>query len=149
AVRLPERTLVSVKAQTTWFEPPRPLAAPTRTAQHDADDVHDIADLQGRHSIPTRFAGRVTIAEHHATAAIEVMSRWSVDPRWLITLPPTMSPVESTQRDGLLEHPDEAFAYFRDHCVIEVVCETKHMGSRALVVVCRDESVSTDRFGVR
>src|ERR1044072_7762329 len=47
--------------------------------------------------------------EHFASAVPEVMSRFAVDPRWLVHLPPTMSPATSSQREGLLEHPDQAF----------------------------------------
>ena len=59
-----------------------------------------------------------------------------------------MSPPATTGRDGLLEHPDEAFGYFRDEGIGEVVVEEKHMGSRALLVVCRDEAAARERFGV-
>ena len=76
------------------------------------------------------------------------MSRFAADPRWLIYLPPTMSPCETSQAAGLLEHPAEAFAYFRNEGVPQVVCEEKHMGSRAVVVVCRDEKAARERFGV-
>src|SRR5690349_7331652 len=76
------------------------------------------------------------------------MSRFAVDPRWLIYLPPTMSPPETTQAEGLLEHPAEAFAYYRHEGVPRVVCEEKHMGSRAVVIVCKDEDAARRRFGV-
>jgi hypothetical protein len=42
---------------------------------------------------------------------------------WLIYLPPTMSPAETTEKPELLEHPAEAFAYFRREGVARVVCE--------------------------
>jgi polynucleotide kinase-phosphatase len=76
------------------------------------------------------------------------MSRFAADPRWLIYLPPTMPPCETSQAPGLLEHPAEAFAYYRTEGVPRVVCEEKHMGSRAVVVVCRDEAAARERFGV-
>jgi hypothetical protein len=75
------------------------------------------------------------------------MSRFAVDPRWLIYLPPTMSPCETSRGPGLLEHPAEGFAHYRAEGAPRVVCEQKHMGSRA-VVVCRDEQAAKDRFGV-
>jgi polynucleotide kinase-phosphatase len=59
-----------------------------------------------------------------------------------------MSPSETTSEPGLLEHPAEAFGYFRRQGVRHVVCEEKHMGSRAVVVVCRDEGAARKRFGV-
>ena len=80
--------------------------------------------------------------------ALEVMSRFASDPKWLIYLPPTMSPTETNKHENLLEHPDEAFAFYRKEGIPTVVCEQKHMGSRAVVVLCREEAVSQTRFGV-
>jgi hypothetical protein len=57
-----------------------------------------------------------------------------------------MSPSETSRRDGWLEHPAEAFAYYRAHGVAKVVCEEKHMGSRAVVVLCRDQHAARARF---
>ena len=76
------------------------------------------------------------------------MSRFAVDPKWLIYLPPTMSPSETSKQKDLLEHPDEAFAFYRSEGIPTVICEQKHMGSRAVVVLCKDESVAQSRFGV-
>jgi protein phosphatase len=92
--------------------------------------------------------GNVTIREENATAALEVMSRFAANPKWLIYLPPTMSPSETSSAPGLLEHPAEAFAYFRHAGVPRVICEEKHMGSRAVIVVCRDEDAARKSFGV-
>ena len=90
----------------------------------------------------------MTIRAAHATAALEVMSRFAANPKWLIYLPPTMSQCETSCEPGLLEHPAEAFAYFRNQSVPQVICEEKHMGSRAVVIVCRDEHAARERFGV-
>ena len=76
------------------------------------------------------------------------MSRFATDPHWLIYLPPTMSPSETSSRQDYLEYPTEALAYFRKNEVQKVVCEEKHMGSRAVVVVCRDLEAARKRFGV-
>src|SRR5207247_5199116 len=77
-----------------------------------------------------------------------VMSPFAANPNWRIYLPPTMSPTETTEKPGLLEHPAEAFAYFRREGVARVVCEEKHMGSRAVVTVCRNEDAARRRFGI-
>jgi protein phosphatase len=153
ALRYPERELVSVPALATYAEPARPFIpaeeqAPALTAQQQHDDVLDIADVLGKRLIGTRLHGNVTIREENGIAALEVMSRFAADPRWLIYLPPTMSPSETTREPGLLEHPAEAFAYYRSQGVPTVVCEEKHMGSRAVVIVCRDEDAARTRFGV-
>jgi protein phosphatase len=155
ALRYPEKELVSVPALRQYYTPAKPLpaatfttAAPRLTRQQELEDLLDIEDVIGKRIIETRLHGRVTIREENAIAALEVMSRFAVNPKWLIYLPPTMSPSETTRQPGLLEHPAEAFSYFRKERVDTVVCEQKHMGSRAVVIVCRDRDVATRRFGV-
>ena len=152
ALRYPEREIISVKAHRTYYEPARPLLpekveAP-RTLQHAQDDVLDLADVFGKRLIDTRLRPKITIREENAIAALEVMSRFASDPKWLIYLPPTMSPTETSKHENLLEHPDEAFAFYRKEGIETVICEQKHMGSRAVVVLCKDETVSLTRFGV-
>jgi len=153
ALRYPERELLSVPAQRTYYAPAKPFlpeaeTAPALTAQQQLDDLLDIEDVIGKRIIQTRLQRSVTIREENATAALEVMSRWAANPKWLIYLPPTMSPCGTSQREGLLEHPEEAFAYFLHEGIHKVVCEQKHMGSRAVVVVCRDADAARKRFGV-
>lgn len=48
----------------------------------------------------------------------------------------------------MLEHPDEAFAFYRKEGIATVICEQKDMGSRAVVVLCKNAAVSQVRFGV-
>jgi len=153
ALRYPEKELVSVPAKRTYAEPRKPFLppeeqAPTLSAQQQHDDLLDLADVTGKRIVSTRLHGNVTIREENATAALEVMSRFAVNPKWLIYLPPTMSPSETSKTPGLLEHPAEAFAYFRHAGVPRVICEEKHMGSRAVVIVCRDEDAARKSFGV-
>jgi protein phosphatase len=152
ALRYPEKELVSVPAARTYYEPVRPLTtAADRTpaeAERREGDLLDVDDVVGKRIIETRLQRSVTIREENAAAALEVMSRFAIDPRWLIYLPPTMAPTGTSQEPGLLEHPAEAFSYFRGEGVEEVICEEKHMGSRAVVIVCRDETVAPRRFGI-
>ena len=70
------------------------------------------------------------------------MSRFALPPQWLVYLPPTMSPSETSAREGWLERPEEAFAHFRARIVAEVVCEEKHMGSRAVIALCKSVDVA-------
>jgi protein phosphatase len=152
ALRYPEGQIVSVKAHRTYYQPARPFlpAKPEseRTIQHTQDDVLDLEDVVGKRLIDTRLKPKITIREENAIAALEVMSRFAGDPKWLIYLPPTMSPTETSKHENLLEHPDEAFAFYRKEGISTVVCEQKHMGSRAVVVLCKEEAVSQKRFGV-
>ena len=150
AFRWPERELVEVPAIRIWSEPVRPLGASIqeKSAQADADGVLDIQDVSGRRWIETGLKGRVVVAEENASAALEVMSRFAVSPQWLVYLPPTMSPSETSGDAGWLERPEEALAYFRERGVAEVVCEEKHMGSRAVVALCRTTQAARSRFGI-
>lgn len=153
ALRYPERELVSVPALHTYAEPVRPFLleaqqAPVLSTQHQLDDLLDITDVTGKRLIDTRLRRGIMIREENAAAALEVMSRFAVNPKWLIYLPPTMSPVETSKLPDLLEHPAQAFAYYRDNGIPQVICEEKHMGSRAIVLVCRDETPAHKRFGV-
>ena len=153
ALRYPEKEIVSTPARATYVRSVKPLVAAAEseaplTSQQAHDDLLDIDDVIGKRIVTTRLHHNVTIREENALAALEVMSRFAANPKWLIYLPPTMSPTETTTRPGLLEHPAEAFAYFRREGVAHVVCEEKHMGSRAVVIVCRDEDASRRRFGV-
>jgi len=148
ALRYPEMDLVSVPAERVWYEPIRPLGGPAAaTGNSDARQV-DITDILGKQAIETRDLGIVIIREDNAAAALEVMSRHAVDPRWLIHLPPTMSPAETSTQDGWLERPEEAFAYYATKSVMRVVVEEKHMGSRALILLARTQAVAARRFGV-
>ena len=97
-------------------------------------------ELQGRASSAVRA--------ENAAAALEVMSRFAVDPKWLIYLPPTMAPGDTAATGDLLEHPQQAFDYYAGHGVCRVVCQQKHMASRAVIVVCRDGAAARRRFGV-
>ena len=145
ALRWPERELVAVTANREYYEPIRPAAS--EPAQGSAR-LLELGDVLGKHYIETELAGRVTIDAERSSAALEVMSRFAVDPRWLVYLPPTMAPAATSKRDDFLEHPDEAFSYFRKAGVSEVVCEEKHMGSRAVLVVARDGAAAKARFGI-
>jgi protein phosphatase len=148
ALRYPELDLIEVPAGQTYYEPIRPLGAPA--ADTGAADPHqlDIADVLGKQAIDTRLYGTVMIRDDNAAAALEVMSRFAVDPRWLIHLPPTMSPAETSATDGWLERPEEAFAYYGSKGTRMLVAEEKHMGSRGLIMLARTHEVAAKRCGV-
>ena len=137
--------------------------APSLSLQWQHDELLRAEDVLGKRVIETRLLLHITIPAANAAAALEVMSRFAVEPRWLIYLPPTMSPCETApdmetrkapdgeQSEslsvGYLERPQEAFAYYRSQGMAEVICQRKHMGSRAVVVICRDETAAQKRFG--
>ncbi|MGW9070379.1 polynucleotide kinase-phosphatase, partial [Streptomyces yangpuensis] len=146
ALRWPERELVDVPAEKVWYEPVKPLVTEV-PGGHDGRPL-DLADVHGRRVVETRHLGNVGVREENAAAALEVMSRFAVDPRLVPYLPPTMAPTATSREDGYLEHPAEAFAQYRHDGVDRVVCEEKHMGSRATVLLCKDADAARGRFGV-
>jgi protein phosphatase len=149
ALRYPELELVSVDAKEIYYEPIRPLQSPIAERLSGPVDQLDIADVLGKQVIQTDLFGYVTIQEDNSAAALEIMTRFAVDPHWLIHLPPTMSPSQSSSQEGWLERPEEAFSYYGSRGVKQIVLEEKHMGSRALVVLSKSEEEAAKRFGVR
>jgi protein phosphatase len=155
AFRYPEREVVSVAARMEYAVPKRPLSPPQSPQEGDIlslqqthDDILDIEDILSKQIIETRLLRNIIIREENTAAALETMSRFAMNPKWLVYLPPTMSPSETSTLPDYLEHPREAFDYYRRMGVETVICEEKHMGSRAVVIVCKEESVANKRFGV-
>jgi protein phosphatase len=151
ALRYPELALVSVPAARIYVDPVRPFLPTTsdvRTAQQQADEWLDLDEVVGKRAIHTRLWPTIVIRDEQSAAALEVMSRFAVDPRWLIYLPPTMSPPDPSDAPDRLEEPAQVFGYYRRQGLSQVICEEKHMGSRAIVIVCRDEAVAQRRFGI-
>ena len=156
ALRYPEKQVVQVSAQQVWYEPVKPFPAAGSTDSTRAgtggmsvrrhDDLA-ITDVLGARGVETRLAGRVTVREDNAAGALEVMSRFAMEPRWLLYLPPTMAPTTTAADGDLLEHPASAFDFYLKGGITRLVCEEKHMGSRAVALVCRDAGVARSRFG--
>ncbi|MGN1416917.1 MAG: polynucleotide kinase-phosphatase [Oscillospiraceae bacterium] len=145
AYRYPEKEIVDVDALQQYYEPVKPLEEAVDT---DMGDMLTVGDFNKKLHIQTELMPSIDIHENNAAAALEIMSRFAADPHWLIYLPPTMSPCETSELDGYLEHPLQAFEYYRACGIRNVVCEKKHMGSRAVIVICRTPETALRRFGV-
>ena len=187
ALRYPEKELVSVDAHREYYESikpfktedletlgddnhnqsnaqmttPRPAASTGLRSLSREGDLLDLDDVFGKRRIEIKYVpgskNIITIKEENAAAALETISRFAIDPKWLIYLPPTMSPCETSrvavehndgQEDigGYLERPEEAFEYYSSREVFDVVCQEKHMGSRAVVIVCASKEAAAKRF---
>lgn len=144
AYQYPEKNILQVKALKQYYDPIKPLEQ--NTPVHD--DMLNIKDVLGKRFISPSIYQTIKIEEENTAAALEVMSRFASDPHWLIYLPPTMSPCETSKLPDYLEHPLEAFDYYRTQGIQTVVCEQKHMGSRAVIVLCKDIQTAKVRFGV-
>ncbi len=151
ALRYPESELVSVAAKKVYCEPVKPLQPNQKsdlTHQQEYDDLLNIEDVIGKRIIQTRLRNNITIREENSIAALEVMSRFAINPKWLIYLPPTMSPCATSDLPDFLEHPKQAINYYQKRGIEQIICEEKHMGSRAVLVICKDEDTVLKRFGI-
>jgi protein phosphatase len=143
-MRWPEKDFVGVAAAREYYAPAKPLSP----VLEERGYFLDAKDVMGKRRVGTNLRGGVLVLEENAAAAFEIMSRFAADPRWLVYLPPTMSPCATSPLDDYLEQPAEAFEYYRSNGAETVVCEEKHMGSRAVIVLCRDEKTARSRFGI-
>jgi protein phosphatase len=176
AYRYPEAEVVSVAAEREYYAPVKSLdydnnavfsmeassndtgsggSQSERNRANSAsslipgvENLPAIEDVLGRLNVQTRLHRNIIIDEKSSAAALEIMSRFSADPRWLIYLPPTMSPCKTSTLPEFLEHPAEAFEYYRKDGIAQLICEEKHMGSRAVIVLCRNRETALNRFGV-
>lgn len=143
AFSYPEKEFTHVKAKEVYYEPIKPLS---KSSNIDDVNVIDYNDIMKNKIITTRTGIDIFTKEENKMAALEVMGRFSVPHGWLVYLPPTMSPSETSEIDNILEHPKEVFNYYEENGVEKVICEEKHMGSRVIVIVCKDEKVAKIRF---
>lgn len=141
----PEKELVQIDAKMEYFAPAKPLYQKT----YSDDDMLNIDDVLHQKYLSTRLRQNIKMFEENAMAALEIMSRFAADPHWLIYLPPTMSPCETSRLTNYLEYPYEAFDYYKTRGISKVVCEQKHMGSRAVIVLCKDSEAANNRFNVQ
>lgn len=146
AYRYPEREIVSVDALKQYYEHIKPMGETSVDA--NMDDMLTVGDFNRKMHINTELTPSIDIHENNAAAALETMARYAADPHWLIYLPPTMSPCETSSLDDYLEHPLQAFEYYRSRGIKNVVCEKKHMGSRAVIVLCKNIDTAKKRFGI-
>ena len=145
AYRYPERDFVQVEAGKEYYVPEKPLES---QGDEEMGDLLTADDFNHKLHITTKLLPSIDIHENNSCAALEIMSRFATDPHWLIYLPPTMSPCETSGLDGYLEHPLEAFSYYKSRGIKNIVCEKKHMGSRAVIILCRNAEIARERFGI-
>lgn len=150
ALRYPELEIVSQPSITTHYDPVRP-AQPTAAPEDGRDQEHfnlNLNDTALAGAIITEHAGTVRITSEHTAAALEVMSRFALDPRWIPYLPPTISPCDTSTLPDILEHPAQALDYYAQQGVSEVICEQKHMGSRGIIFIANSPDTIQERLGI-
>ncbi|MDM5234548.1 polynucleotide kinase-phosphatase [Lysinibacillus pakistanensis] len=142
AFRYPEQTIISVNAYKNYAGTQN---NPLLEAKAKRFEPPNIAAFLAGFAVETSYLGAIQIPGAQAKAAIDSVSHYTVPLEQLIYIPPTMSPTPQTSAlDNTLEHPAEAFAYYKKHGVQTMIAEKKHMGSRAVVLLFKDEQVAKE-----
>nr|WP_317891190.1 polynucleotide kinase-phosphatase [Paenibacillus oceani] len=145
AYRYPEKQFVSVQAARDYArDPDSPLLA----WEKKRFAPPNIRKFTEGYSVLTDVYGEVAVRGQFVKAAIDTVSHFTIPIEELVYIPPTMSPPPGvSSEDAYLEHPRDAFAFYRSQGVTTMVAEKKHMGSRAVLLIFKDENIAADYVG--
>ncbi|WP_339168808.1 polynucleotide kinase-phosphatase [Paenibacillus sp. FSL R5-0341] len=145
AWRMPEREAVIVPAKQDYAADPD---SPLKRWEQRRFAPPNIRKFKEGFTVQTASKLDVTVHDEVAKTAIDTFSHYTVPLEELIYIPPTMSPPPGVcSIEGYLEHPQDAFQYYRSQGVTRMVAEKKHMGSRAILLLFRDEQAAVQRVG--
>lgn len=111
------------------------------------EDVVDPKSVCSQGRLIETTKGLISCSVRQWGSTLDAFTGLTVDPRWLFYIPPGMASMQTEREDGYLEHPSEAFRYYKDQGIERLIVQEKHMGSRAVAVICRDEETSRRKFG--
>ncbi|WP_310831562.1 polynucleotide kinase-phosphatase [Paenibacillus pedocola] len=143
--RYPEQQFVSVRAHRDYARDPD---SPLIRWERGRFSPPNLRKFVEGYSVMTDAYGEISVRGDYVKAAIDSVSHFTIPLEELVYIPPTMSPTPSVSADeAYLEHPQEAFNYFRSQGVTTMVAEKKHMGSRAVLLLFRDEEAAVSFVG--
>lgn len=147
AYRYPEREFAAVEAKEDYSGH---LDNPLIEWEKNRLNPPDIAKFLKGYSVLTEELGEVRIPQELVKPAIDAVSHFTVPIEQLVYIPPTMSPTpKPSALEGYLEHPKEAIDYFRSNGIHTMIAEKKHMGSRAILFLFKDQEASEKHTGIR
>jgi len=145
AYRYPEKKFVAVEAQKDYAEDPDSLLQKWKKERFNPPNIQSF--IKG-YSVMTEDYGEIKIQADYVKSAIEDISHYTVPIEELLYIPPTMSPApEPSSLDNYFEHPKEAFKYYRNQGINTMVVEKKHMGSRGILLLFKDEETAVGYVG--
>ncbi|CAI6081727.1 Bis(5'-nucleosyl)-tetraphosphatase, symmetrical [Paenibacillus sp. JJ-100] len=145
AWRMPEREIVSVPAKQDYAQDPD---SPLKRWEQQRFAPPNIRKFKNGFTVQTGSRLNVTVQGELAQTALDTFSHFTVPLEELVYIPPTMSPPPGEcSVEGFTEHPRDAFRYYRSQGVTRMVAEKKHMGSRAILILFRDEQAASQRVG--
>ncbi|MBC2725501.1 polynucleotide kinase-phosphatase [Desulfosporosinus sp.] len=141
----PQKKFVSVGAQKDYAEDPESSIQKWKSKRFDPPNIHGF--ING-YSVNTEDYGEIRIKEEYVKSSIEEVSHYTIPIEELVYIPPTMSPTtDPSPLKDYLEHPKEAFDYYRKQGIRTMVVEKKHMGSRAILLLFNDVESSKNYVG--
>ncbi|WP_214842457.1 polynucleotide kinase-phosphatase [Exiguobacterium sp. s150] len=147
AFRYPEQTIVQVEAKQDYAQvDDNPLV----TLEAKRLDPPNIGKLMNGYTVDTEAFGEIRVSKETALPSIDLVSHHTVPLEELVYIPPTMSPTpKPSEEEDYLEHPNEAIAYYREHGITRLIAEKKHMGSRAILLLFKNEDAAEKAIGRR
>lgn len=147
AYRYPEEEFVFVKADRDYSGMPD---NPLLEWEKNRFNPPNIGKFINGYSVMTEELGEVKVYEDIVKPAIDTVSHLTVPIEQLVYIPPTMSPTPApSSLENFLEHPKEAIEYYRSHGITRLVAEKKHMGSRGILYLFKDEESAVKYTGMK
>ncbi|WP_141431101.1 polynucleotide kinase-phosphatase [Bacillus sp. 03113] len=145
AFRYPEKEFLFVKAKRDYSGV---QDNPLKEWEEKRFNPPNIARFINGYSVLTEQYGEIKVQEGVVKSVIDSVSHLTVPIEELIYIPPTMSPTpEPSKLDNYLEHPQEAFEYYRSNGIQTMVVEKKHMGSRGILLLFKDSDAAIEYIG--
>lgn len=145
AIRYPEKEYVSVQALENYSDG---KSNPLKELDRNRLNTPNIAKFLNGYSVLTDELGEIHIPKEYVIPSIDTVSHFTVPIEELIYIPPTMSPTPSPSTlVDYLEHPKEVIDYYRGMGIDKMIAEKKHMGSRGILLVFKNEAVALKYIG--
>lgn len=142
AFQYPEQTFVSVKASENYAGT---LDNPIIEAKNKRFSPPNVTQFSNGFTVHTSKDEQITIPKENALAAMDTFSHYTLPLEQVIYIPPTMSPTPQTSAlADYLEHPIEAFHYYKKNGITKMIAEKKHMGSRAVIFIAKNKEVARE-----
>lgn len=142
AFQYPEQTLKSVKAFANYAGTED---NPILEAKNKRFSPPNVAQFINGFAVHTTSGDQITIPRENALAAMDTFSHYTLPLEQVIYIPPTMSPTPQTSAlPDYLEHPADAFHYYKKNGIQKLIAQKKHMGSRAVIFIAKNKEVAKE-----
>ncbi|MDF2606644.1 MAG: polynucleotide kinasephosphatase [Bacillales bacterium] len=146
AFRYPEREVVSMKSAMNYSGEEKNPLIELESMRLVPPNIHKLID---GYRIQTESFGSILVYPDLVRHAIETVSHSTIPIEQMVYIPPTTSPTPYTSRlDCYLEHPSEAFDYYRSNGVSTMIVTKKKMGNRGVLFLFKDIESAVKYTGI-